>query len=48
MAAASSALTPWKCKCTSAGSATGQQLRYEAFDRSAGLIEGGVRALAGA
>ena len=26
-------------ECTSAGSATGQQLPYEAFDSSAGLIE---------
>jgi hypothetical protein len=31
-----------------AASATGQKLRYEAFDGSSGQIEGAVRALAGA
>jgi hypothetical protein len=30
-----------------AAAATGQRLRYEAFDGSAGQIEGAVRALAG-
>jgi hypothetical protein len=30
-----------------AAQATGQRLRYEAFDGSAGQIEGAVRALAG-
>lgn len=30
-----------------AGLATGQKLRYEAFDSSTGMIEGAVRALAG-
>ena len=30
-----------------AGQATGQRLRYEAFDGSTGQIEGAVRALAG-
>jgi hypothetical protein len=30
-----------------AAAATGQQLRYEAFDSSAGRIEGAVRARAG-
>ena len=30
-----------------AAEATGQRLRYEAFDNSAGRIEGAVRALAG-
>jgi len=30
-----------------AAQATGQKLRYEAFDSSAGRIEGAVRALAG-